>query len=247
MMVVPFNRMSLHHFYLYRRHLREFQRYLEIWDFLGLLYFDQDFDNAEEDSTSDDGNDNEELELIDGKDYLETAGLDGIDLELIDGDKLGSQWLVVDGIYICHKYADSETEVFWECSGRRKYGCPFKLGTVYDEECRLTLSYMYKLTFHDCEQTKMGPIMQKFRSKLKYKMSTDLRAKFYNVFNEEKKNLLSEYSDSPDLLERIIYELKDKRSYRVAAQRAKAKVFPKNPRNHEEIDLHKIGLEAWGK
>ena len=93
----------------------------------------------------------------------------------------------------------------------------------------------------------MGPIMQRFRSKLKYKMSTDLGAKFYNVFNEEKKNLLSEYSDSPDLLERIIYELKDKRSYRVAAQRAKAKVFPKNPRNHEEIDLHKIGLEAWGK
>ena len=114
MMVVPFNRMSLHHFYLYRRHLQEFQRYLEIWDFLGLLYYDQDFDNAEEDSTSDDGDDNEELELIDGKDYLETAGLDCINLEL-------SQWLVVDGIYICHNYAESETKVFWECSGRRKY------------------------------------------------------------------------------------------------------------------------------
>ena len=51
-------------------------------------------------------------------------------------------------------------------------------------------------------------------------MSTDLRAKFTNVFNEEKKNLLSEYSDSPDLLERIVYELKDKRSYRAAAHRA---------------------------
>ena len=76
-------------------------------------------------------------------------------------------------------------------------------------------------------------------------MSTDLRAKFTNVFNEEKKNLLSEYSDSPDLLERIVYELKDKRSYRVAAHRARTRVFPKNPQSHKDIELHKIGLEAF--
>ena len=65
--------------------------------------------------------------MIDERNYLETEGLDCIDLEIIDGDKFGSQWLVVGGIYICHKYAESETEVFWECSGRRNYGCPFKI------------------------------------------------------------------------------------------------------------------------
>ena len=49
--------------------------------------------------------------MIDERNYFETEGLDCIDLEIIDGDKFGSQWLVVGGIYICHKYAESETEV----------------------------------------------------------------------------------------------------------------------------------------
>ena len=111
--------------------------------------------------------------MDDTPNFLETEGLDDIQLELIDGDKSGSSWLVVCDIFICQKFSESESEIFWECSGRRKYGCLFRIGTMIDDDGSLSLSYMYKLSVHDCEQDKMGPIMQKFRSKLKYKMSTD--------------------------------------------------------------------------
>ena len=47
------------------------------------------------------------------------------------------------------------------------------------------------------------------------------------------------------MLERIIYELKDKRSYRVCAQRARAKKFPKNPTCAGEMNLELIGLKRF--
>ena len=59
--------------------------------------------------------------------------------------------------------------------------------------------------------------------------------------------MINKYSDNPGLLERIVYELKDKRSYRVSAQRAKQKSFYKIPKSHEEMDLKKIGLDKYGR
>ena len=38
-------------------------------------------------------------------------------------------------------------------------------------------------------------------------------------------------------------ELKDKRSYIDAPNRARQKIFPKNPQCHQDIDLEKIGLD----
>jgi hypothetical protein len=84
--------------------------------------------------------------------------------------------------------------------------------------------------------------IQKFRNTLKQRTKDNCKAKFHNIFNDEKKILINNYQDNPDLLEQIIYELKDKRTYRVAAQRAKQKCFPKNPKSHEGMDLNKIGL-----
>ena len=57
--------------------------------------------------------------------------------------------------------------------------------------------------------------------------------------------MLNEHRESPELLERIIYEIKDKRTYRVCAQRARAKSFPKNPTLAEEMDLSLIGLKRF--
>ena len=185
---------------------------------------------------------------VDSRDKSYLVGeeeLKKVKVEFIEGDKPDSKWLVVDDVYICHRYQGTEIETFWECSGRRKYDCPFKLGTVLDDDGNLEVSFMYKLDCHHCGQTKLGPIMQNFRSKLKNRMKSNFKVKFHKVFNEEKKSVMTKYSDSPGLLERIIYELKDKRSYRVAAQRAKQKCFPKNPICHEDIDLKKIGLEKY--
>ena len=76
-------------------------------------------------------------------------------------------------------------------------------------------------------------------------MSENYKNKFHTVFAEEKKNLLNSYKDEPDLLERIIYEIKDKRTYRVCAQRARAKSFPKIPTCPDEMDLDLIGLKRF--
>ena len=86
---------------------------------------------------------------------------------------------------------------------------------------------MYKADRHDCGQTKMGPILQKFRNKLKTRMKENYKNKFHTIFAEEKKRMLNEHRDSPELLERIIYEIKNKRTYRTCAQRSRAKCFPK--------------------
>jgi hypothetical protein len=81
--------------------------------------------------------------------------LAGIKVESIEGDKPGSTWLLVEDVYICHRYQGSEMETFWECSLRRKYNFPFKIGTYEEEEGSIKVSYMYKLECHDCGQTKL--------------------------------------------------------------------------------------------
>ena len=164
--------------------------------------------------------------------YLEDEeDLSSHKLEIIGGDKEGSEWLVLDDVYILHKYRTTREEVFWECSGRRAFDCPFKAATSRkddeDEGGNVELVFMYRVDSHDCGQTKLGPILQKFRNSLKMKMGENFKNKFHNVFAEEKKALLNRYKDDPDLLERIIYELKENRSYRVCAQRARARKFPK--------------------
>ena len=91
----------------------------------------------------------------------------------------------------------------------------------------------------------MTPNTSMFRNQIKSKVSKNFKNKFHNVFAEEKKLLLNQYKNSPDLLERIIYELKDKGSYRVAAQRARAKKFPRNPTCASEMNLDLIGLKRF--
>ena len=68
---------------------------------------------------------------------------------------------------------------------------------------------MYRVDSHDCGQTKLGSMMQKFRNSLKTKMGENFKNRFHNVFADEKKALLNRYKDEPDLLERIVYELKE--------------------------------------
>ena len=51
------------------------------------------------------------------------------------------------------------------------------------------------------------------------------------------------YSTNPDILERISYNLKDKHSFRLLAERARNKCFPKIPKCHHDIDLSSMNME----
>ena len=47
---------------------------------------------------------------------------------IMDGLKHGTEWLVVDETFICHVNSKSVdgNNVYWECSQRQRFGCPFK-------------------------------------------------------------------------------------------------------------------------
>ena len=173
---------------------------------------------------------------------LDDAGLKDVKVEVVPGEKSGSEWLIVNDTFILHKKDKSANEVFWECSGRRRFSCPFKCATSETED-GLELSFMYKLETHDCGQSKIAVIMHKFKNNLKQTMQSNYKAKFAKVFEEQKLKLIKSYSDKPDMLEQILYELKDKRNFRVLAERAKNRCFPKIPTCHDDIDLDAINLK----
>ena len=178
--------------------------------------------------------------------YLADAEeLSNMKTEIIEGDKEGSRWLVLDDVFILHKYGfKSKNEIFWECAERRRNGCNYKAATIIDDEVENpVLSYAYKLDTHSCCQSKAGPIMRKFRNVIKRRMASEYKTHFRIIFEQERKALLQKYKDQPDLLETIVYELKARKCFRVMANRARQRAFPRNPQSHEEIDLSRIGLK----
>ena len=66
---------------------------------------------------------------------LENEDLEKHKVEIIAGDKEGSEWLVIDDIYILHTQKHES-----------------------DNIPEVELVFMYKLDTHDCGQTKLGPI-----------------------------------------------------------------------------------------
>ena len=208
----------------------------------GLLE-ESDEDEAAELSSEEEHVENEDE--MEAADYLEDqVHLKDVKLDIVEGDKAGSMWLVLDDVFIMHKKQSSANESFWDCSGRRHFNCPAKCSTYEDEEGKVQLGFMYKLNLHECGQTKLAPIMHKFRANLKHEMSTNYKAKFSNVYQQERLKLLKEHQNNPELLERIIAEcLRDKKNFRNVAERARNRCFPKLPKTHSEIDLAKLNLK----
>ena len=56
------------------------------------------------------------------REYLEpTDKLNQHDIKIIEGNKNGSKWLVIDGAYVCHaNIVSAEGQItYWECKRRR--------------------------------------------------------------------------------------------------------------------------------
>ena len=166
---------------------------------------DNSFEQPDDETMDQESNDEDVAqEYLAGSDELNS-----MKAVFIDGDKEGSNWLVLDDIFILHKYGyKGENEVFWECQDRRRNGCNFKAATLLGDENQEVpeLSFSYKLNTHSCGQSKVGPIMQKFRNRIKKRMGNEYKTKFRVIFDSEKKSLLREYEDNPDLLETILYQ-----------------------------------------
>ena len=122
--------------------------------------------------------DHENCSYLIGEDELEAHTI-----ELIQGDKSTSKWLIVDNTYIFHKNTSSVdgSETFWECSDRRKHECPVRAGTVELEDGELDLLYLYHPDFHTCDQDGIDVIKQRFKNKVKTILKNDHRKKYAEV------------------------------------------------------------------
>ena len=60
----------------------------------------------------------------------EEKDLENIKIELVEGDKAGSSWLIVDSVHICHKVQNFGANVEWRCEDHRRFKCPFKILTT---------------------------------------------------------------------------------------------------------------------
>ena len=90
----------------------------------------EDSDADKEDEDYCDTNDNSFEES-----YMESKEVvNNVKVDIIPGDKDGSEWLVLDDVYILHKYRSTDTENFLEWSGRRHFNCPVKAATAVTED-----------------------------------------------------------------------------------------------------------------
>ena len=116
-----------------------------------------------------------------------------IELELIGGEREGTTWLVIDAVHICFMRKDRATKktTAWECSGRRRLGCEFKIRTTnFEGPGALKVVTMSDTQIHSCSADKVAPLMQKFRLQLNKRMTEDLDVGWSKIWNEERSSLL---------------------------------------------------------
>ena len=141
-------------------------------------------DTSDEDMNleDEDGDDEENYSHLVPKNKIEEH-----QIEITNGDKAGSEWLIVDNQYICHKNDKSvkgEYE-YWECRSRRLTGCPFKIETAVENDQR-TIVYMYDPMTHTCLQLSVDIYKHRFRNKVKQRIKTDFKAKYRQVYDDAK-------------------------------------------------------------
>ena len=172
----------------------------------------------------------------------EEKDLENIKIELVEGDKAGSRWLIVDSVHICHRVQNFGANVEWRCEDHRHFKCPFKILTTgeVDNESGVKIVKMTKAVLHTCCKDKVKPIVHKFKLRLCNRMRKDLDVNWSKIWDEERKNLIEELKESPLLTNQVLLELKDSRSFRTSAQRARAKEMPPIPKEHEEMDPAKV-------
>ena len=80
----------------------------------------------------------------------------------------------------------------------------------------------------------------KFKLRLRERMTSNLDEGFAKIWSEERSKLLESLKDQPELTNQVLLEMKDSRSFRVAAQRARGKQTPPIPRDHQAMDPEKV-------
>ena len=148
----------------------------------------------------------------------------------------------MDDVHICHKQQVFKGYYVWRCEDFRSYRCPFKIVTTKEEgENELRIVSMTKAIVHNCSKDKVKPIIHKFKLKLNKRMREEVDLAWRKIWDEERKKLIDGLKkESPLLLNQVLLELKDAKSFRVSAQKARTKEMPKIPKDHDEMDPEKV-------
>ena len=160
-------------------------------------------DEAEAEEKGDKAVDDEAEKMIaEAEDRVAKAWVPSdIKLEIVNGEKEGSGWLIVDDTHICYqnnvKGKKGENRrwkvdsIRWECSKRRHMGCPFQIFTSLPENgAPIKALSMKKPQVHTCSAEKLTPLMHKFRLKLASRMQDDLDLSWTKIWNKERQLLL---------------------------------------------------------
>ena len=191
----------------------------------------------------------EEDDIAEGPELEEELGNEELfkdtKLEIIEGERDGCNWLVIDDVHICFLRKDKGTKetTLWECSGRRRLGCKFKIRTTNpDGVGALEVVKMSDPEIHICSADKVAPLMQKFRLQLAKRMTEDLDVGWSKIWNEERGKFLQSLSGNPELSQQVVLEMADVEAVRSYATRRRAKMVPKIPKDHKDMDPEKVKL-----
>ena len=171
----------------------------------------------------------EEDDIAEGPELEEELGNEELfkdtKLEIIEGERDGCNWLVIDDVHICFLRKDKGTKetTLWECSGRRRLGCKFKIRTTNpDGAGALEFVKMSDPEIHTCSADKVAPLMQKFRLQLAKRMTEDLDVGWSKIWNEERGKFLQSVSGNPELSQQVVLEMADVEAFRSYATRRRA-------------------------
>ena len=165
--------------------------------------------------------------------------LSGVQVELVDSTHEGTKWLIVNGIHICHKQKEWPEEVKWRCADWRWFKCPFSISTR-EANGEVEVIKMTDPEGHRCTKDKTGVMLHRFKLKLKERIQSNLDEKWSKVWSSERTKLLESVKDEPEITRQLLLEMKDSRSYRISAQRARGKMTPPIPKDHKMMDPEKV-------
>ena len=111
-------------------------------------------------------------------------------LDIVEGEKANSVWLIVDDKYVLTKNKQFKNgKSVWECRGRRHSGCPFKMEVQIDCDV-LSIIWMFNVKTHTCPQQALDIYEHRFKMEIKAEMAENFRNKYITVYNSVKKRML---------------------------------------------------------
>ena len=116
-------------------------------------------------------------------------------LEIIPGEKKGSEWLIINDEFILNKNRTFKNgNILWECRSRRRYKCPFRMEIETGKES-VNILWMFENNIHTCVHDPSVILVHKFKTEVKTMMANNFQAKYSVVYNTTKNKFLDRIED----------------------------------------------------